>query len=306
MSVRHGGDFGGVALAVRPSVLEAWGDAVLSRADSSSLVGIDPTPRRGHGGPPREDPLGALPLFASPMEVGRSQAVPEVPKERRRSASQSCFLTSLCTSFVTNESWAPILPPVSSRRSNRAICSFLHCKPGKNGGPRLFSFHPISWNEDCCSMPGYPGASQLLFSLCFLCSFSSHRCALMPSTVSLRTFLTLCPLYHPQCCEHRAWSTRGRDGQWDGSGAMSAPLCIAQPRCCNAELPLQVGRAPGSGLAAQQRSGGACSQQPSGLRGQEPSQRSPLSPVVPGCAGSPLHALWLSMSQASHGCSVRG
>jgi len=146
LSVRHGGDFGGVALAVRPSVLEAWGDAVLSRADSSSLVGIDPTPRRGHGGPPREDPLGALPLFASPMEVGRSQAVPEVPKERRRSASQSCFLTSLCTSFVTNESWAPILPPVSSRRSNGAICSFLHCKPGKNGGPRLFSFvHWIFW-----------------------------------------------------------------------------------------------------------------------------------------------------------------
>lgn len=94
--------------------------------------------------------------------------------------SQSCFLTSLCTSSVAKDPGprffrhSGFTPLHGLQWSN----SQLWCKPRKNGGPRLFDFHPITRNEECCSMTlaRITGGPATFFSLCFLCFFS-HRTA---------------------------------------------------------------------------------------------------------------------------------
>lgn len=198
------------------------------------------------------------------MEVGWNQVVPEVPEERRRSAPQSCFLTNLCTSFVTNESWAPILPPVGLRRPNRAICSFLHCKPRKNGGPRLLSFHLITWNEECCSMTvaGITrGLAAFLFFVLFmflliipLCTDAFH-CLITDVSDFVSTVPTPPAVAVSIMC--------GEMGHWDGAKLGRGPHLSALQNCIAAmpNNPCRWGEPRGSGLAARQRSGDACSQQ---------------------------------------------
>lgn len=100
-------------------------------------------------------------------------------------------------------SWALILPPLWICTAPKALIpGFLRCKPWKNGGPRLFDFHPITRNEECLQHDpcqnnrggGHP-ANFILFVL-FMFDFSSCCCELMASNaVLLRTFLPLCPAF---------------------------------------------------------------------------------------------------------------
>nr|XP_047922071.1 E3 ubiquitin-protein ligase TRIM9 isoform X5 [Anser cygnoides] len=171
------------------------GRAVWHRARSSSRD-LVPRHRQGNRAPPhREKPLGTFPWLASPPQAKQGRAKTRSRTPRRlapnRMGAPTAPLGAAKPDVTVPEapSLQRILGPDSSTApdlhhsvgSGGVIHGFLWCEPRKNGGPRSFRFHLVTWNEECCSMTvaNITGGPAALFSLCFLCFSSSSCCALM-------------------------------------------------------------------------------------------------------------------------------